>query len=139
MCSPYSLTSKIESSLMGVQACFDMIMMIRGLMILVFFDGSAAAILASKRNKLFVLSASTRLSDAASRLRCLTVVKSNLNGILLLAPEGLSSPVKIINTLKNINNIFDVIFFSSNILITKICSNIRKSDWFYHYHYIWKF
>ena len=61
----YSLTSKIESSLMGVQACFDMIMMIRGLMILVFFDGSAAAILAGKRNKSFVLSASTRLSDAA--------------------------------------------------------------------------
>ena len=82
----YSLTSKIESSLMGVQACFDMIMMIRGLMILVFFDGSAAAILASKRNKSFVLSASTRLSDAASRLRCPTVVKFSLNGILLVAP-----------------------------------------------------
>ena len=82
----YSLTSKIESSLMGVQACFDMIMMIRGLMILVFFDGSAAAILASKRNKSFVLSASTRLSDAASRLRCPKVVKFSLNGILLVAP-----------------------------------------------------
>ena len=53
--------------------------------------------------------------------------------------EWLSSPVKIINTLKNVNNIFYKKFFLFKYDSNKNLFLWKKSDYFYHFYYIWKF